>query len=265
MANLARRIPRCCVISLLWASLVSVFGCASTSVYLGADPGMHVAPGGVNGTIPVDPELAGLVRVVAVDMHGRVRDANFRGEPAGRALYLSVDVSGVIAQPTMGVTPGIDFDERLAARRNKIIDVLLMTADFNAETYLARAFANRAMLNVTRNVVSDLSLGASSGLAAISPPAASALGLTGLVLGAGTDQFNNSLYFGETFSAMELVIRAERQHLRGLIRERSQRPYAEYSIADVLADVRRYSETCSVRFGLARLREAAESLARSGL
>jgi hypothetical protein len=248
---------------LIIAALVT--GCASTSVYLGADPGVHVSPSGVNGSIPVDPELEGLVRIVPIDMHGRVRGSNFRGEPAGRSLYLSVDISGLIAQPGLGVARGSDFDERLATRRNQIVDVLLIVSDHNAETYLARAFANRAALTTSRNVARDVSLGVTSGLAAVGSPAASALGLAGLVLGAGVDEMNQALYLGETFHAMELVIRAERSAMRRRIRERMGLPYAEYSMADVLADVRRYSEACSVRFGLARLREAAQAAARDGL
>jgi len=239
--------------------VLSAHGCASTSVYLGADPGMHVAPRDV---IPIDPDLNGLVRVVPIDMHGRVRTDQFRGEPSGRSLYLSVDIGGLVAQPALGVTPGPDFNERLRERRNKIIDVLLIVADHNAETYLSRAFANRAALNSGRNVLRDVSLGATSGLAAVGSPAASAIGLAGLVLGAGVDEMNNSLYLGETFQAMELVIRSERQAMRKRIRERALLTYHEYPMADVLADVRRYSEACSVRFGLARLREAAESAAR---
>ncbi len=257
--------PRC--VHVLLAICLVQFGCASTSVYLGADPGVHVSPHATGGEMPIDAELAGLLCVETIDMHGRVRDASFHGEPSGRALYLSVDVSGLIAQPHLGVPaePAATFDARLAERRNKIIDVLLIVSDHNAETYLSRAFANRAALTTSRNVLRDLSLGATSGLAGAGSPLSSVIGLGGLALGSAVDEMNDSLYMGETFHAMEVLIRGARADLRRRIRERSRLPYAEYDIADVLADMRRYSEMCSVRFGLAKLREAAQAAATSGL
>jgi hypothetical protein len=119
-------------------------------------------------------------------------------------------------------------------------------------------------MNAGRDVFSDIAMGATSGLAVISSPAAPAIGLAGLVVGAGADQMNEALYFGETSHAMEIVIRAGRQALREQIRERAQLGADAYPVVDVLRDVRRYSEMCSVRFGLARLREAAQASARLG-
>ena len=132
-------------------STLTLSGCASTGVYLGADPGMHVPPIERELQIPIDPELQGLIDIRSIDMHGGVTtDAR-----SGRSLYLSVDITGVLARPNLGLGSGDDLQTRLRQRRDKIIDVLLFVSDFNAETYLARAFANRTFIQASDSILQD--------------------------------------------------------------------------------------------------------------
>ncbi len=230
-------------------------GCASTSVYLGSDPGMHVPPIAGELVIPLDPELAGLIDIRSIDMHGGIATE----ARSGRSLYLSVDITGVLAQPNLGLPPGDNLEQRLRQRRNKIINVLLFVSDFNAETYLSRAFANRVFIDAGNTILQDTLMGLSSGAAAAQPQVASALGLSALVIGTAAEQVNTSFYLNQTFQAMETIIRTERELLRQEIRRKMQQhSYDAYSLHDGLSDVRQYSEQCSIRAGLQGLSRIAE-------
>lgn len=236
-------------------TLAALAGCASTSVYLGSDPGMHVPPIAGELEIPIDPELAGLIDIRSIDMHGNVTTDH----SSGRSLYLSVDLTGVLARPNLGLEDGDALDLRLRDRRNDIMSVLLFVSDFNAETYLSRAFANRAFIETGNSVLQDVLAGISTGAATVSPPAAGAVSLSALVIGSAAEQVNASFYLNQTFQAMETVIRTERALLRREIRRRMNvLPYDQYALHDGLTDIRRYSELCSVRAGLQGLARVAE-------
>jgi len=249
------------VVSVL-AAACSVSGCASTGVYLGSDPGMHVPPISATVDVPIDPKLEGLIEVRSVDMHGALT-----GEAStGRSLYLSVDITGVLARPNLGLADGDNLDQRLRRRRNNVVDVLLFISDFNCETYLSRAFANRTFIDASNNVLQDVASGVSSGTAAISPQASAAIGLSALVIGSASDEISSSFYLNQTFQAMETVIRTERSLQRRRIeRKLAAQSYEQYSLHDALSDVRVYSETCSIRAGLQLLAKAAEQDRRNRL
>ena len=235
--------------------VAAMTGCASTSTYLGSDPGMHVPPIESELHIPIDPELVGLIDIRSIDMHGGITTEAH----TGRSLYLSVDITGVLAQPNHGLPSGDELDLRLRQRRNKIINVLLFVSDFNAETYLSRAFANRLFIDTGNTILQESMMGVASGAAAARPELASALGISALVVGTAADQVNTSFYLNQTFQAVETVIRTERELLRRGIRNKMRRlSYDEYSLHDALSDVRQYSEHCSIRAGLQGLSRIAE-------
>lgn len=238
-----------------YALACTMCGCASTGVYLGSDPGMHVPPINRQVDVPIDPELEGLIDVRSVDMHGALAGDS----STGRSLYLSVDITGVLARPNLGLEVGDDIDKRLRERRNDVIDVLLFVSDFNAETYLSRAFANRAFIDASNNVLQNVASGLSSGAAMVSPQASAAIGLSALVIGSAADEISSAFYLNQTFQAMETVIRTERALQRRAIKRRMQTlSYAEYTLHDALSDIRVYSETCSIRAGLQGLSKVAE-------
>jgi hypothetical protein len=174
-------------------------------------------------------------------------------------LYLSVDIAGVLARPNLALENSDNLQQRLRDRRNDVMDVLLFVSDFNAETYLSRAFANRAFIDAGNNVLQDVLSGLSAGSAALSPSTSAAMGLSALVIGSAADQVNAAFYLNQTFQAMETVIRTERALIRLDIRHKMRlHPYDEYSLHDGLTDIRRYSEQCSIRAGLQGLARVAE-------
>jgi len=203
--------------------------------------------------VAVNPSAAGqLSRIYGVDEPTVLYNACEPGQEAAedpRAAFASL----------LGLEPGDNLDVRLRERRNNVVDVLLFISDFNCETYLSRAFANRAFINVSNNVLQDVASGVTSGAATVSPQASAAIGLSALVIGSATDEISSAFYLNQTFQAMETVIRTERKLQRQDIESKLETlPYEQYSLHDALSDVRLYSETCSIRAGLQLLAKAAE-------
>jgi hypothetical protein len=151
--------------------------------------------------------------------------------------------------------------------RDKAIAYLLGVSDSNCSNFLDRAFANKAGLDISKSLASDMATGVSA-LTAFNTPAISAgLGLTNLVVGKTVDNVNATFYFDKTFQAFEAAVITERTRIKSdIINRQASRPVSstdgsavQYGLFEAMTDIRTYDDACSMRVGLSKLVETASA------
>jgi hypothetical protein len=162
-------------------------------------------------------------------------------------LYFSVSMADIPSQAS------VDPDER-----DDVTGILAAVSDMNCGNYLFRVFASKSGLDTARNIFKDLSTGVAAGSAPFAPAIASGLSVSSLLLGTTVDNINSTYYFEKTFQAMESAISEQRLKLRKELFDKRGKSIKEYPFMDALADVRGYSDACSIQQGLARLVEMTD-------
>ena len=245
--------------SLIPALAFIAVGCATDS-HLKTESTFHV-PRSVT-TIPVDDDLSNLIKIVPVDqsenlLNGTDDDSSSsKRDPTKQVLYFSVDVTELMGRYNLGMTN--PTNAQLEEKRNRIIDVLLNVSDQNHQTYMSRFFAAQLNVSAARGVVQKVLDAAGASTALVSGEVTAGLNLSNLLIGGLYDEFESIVFVNKTFQAMEKAIEAKRLQLRGDIEKKKTTPYPEYSIQQVLSDIRQYGETSSLRAGIEQLLSLAE-------
>jgi hypothetical protein len=187
---------------------------------------------------------------------GENLDSKDDGSNREECLYISADIRNLIARPFLYK----DTDDERKELQMQIVKLLLHISDHNCSTYLDRVFANKATTQSGTKTIQDILTGLTTGTAIPAPQAATALGLTNLVLGKITENVNEQFFFNKAFSAMEAGIEAKRKALKTGIEQKlfSNHKYVEYTIHDSLSDVRQYNYICSINAGVAELQRLAQ-------
>lgn len=234
-----------------------MFGCADTATYLKSEPSANFKSGQM---MPLPVRLQGLMQLNCT----KTEEVYFRDESAKtRCIYMSaefVDVkSDELARPVEPLQLGgpVENVPPEPSELNLVIDTLLSISDFNCSNFRHRAFANKAGLDSTKNLLQDLATAASAGTAPFSGPVASAFSGVNLLVGKGVDNFNATYFYDKTFQAMDAAIGAERAKARAYIDARRETP--GYTLVRALSDIKAYDDACSIKSGLSRLVSLAES------
>lgn len=237
---------------------VLVSGCAGTSQYLRSQPTAYYTEPASTITL-MDPDLAALFKVKCMRAHPL--DPLIKADQQSpQCLYVAVDASQIKTDSSVS-----------RSLRDKAIAYLLTVSDSNCSNFLDRAFANRAGMDISKSLASDIATGVAA-LAAFNTPAVSAgLGLTNLVVGKTVDNINSTFYFDKTFQAFEAAVITERARLKSdIINRQANRPListdssaVQYGLFEALADLRTYDDACSMRVGLSKLVETASALKKA--
>jgi hypothetical protein len=238
---------------LLTSLVVLVAGCANTAEYLRSQPVTHFPAA---ATVKVPDELKSLL--VLHCMKDQDTSYSEKNTTTKECLYVSADASNI--------TSTLPKTEE-AAVRDKAITFLTSLSDLNCSNFLHRAFAQKAGLDFTKSLISDLSTGASAGTAHASPSTSAALSIANLVVGKGVESFNATYYFDKTFQALESAIAAERLRIKTYITAKQAqaadpKSRVKYELVQAISDVRAYDDACSIKSGLSQLVQLADSKKR---
>ncbi|MDO8040312.1 hypothetical protein [Janthinobacterium sp. SUN137] len=239
----------------IFASGILLSGCAGTAEYLRSQPVTHFPSA---ASIAVPENLDRLIKLHC--MRDQTADyVDSGGGPTKECLYVSADAS----QLTKTLLP-----DAATSTRNSAISFLISLSDLNCSNYLQRAFANKAGLDFTKNLIGDVTTAVSAGTVFVSPQLSSALSVTNLVVGKGVETFNSSYYFDKTFQALESAIMAQRIRVKTYIMAKQLRVNSpgsvdNYDMSQALSDIRLYDDSCSIKAGLSQLVQLADSQKQS--
>jgi len=231
-----------CLQIVFWFLFMMVFlsGCGSSSKYMRSEPSTHF-PTKQTMKLPDDiKEYLNLHCTKSEEIKYEDSDSS-----NSECMYISVDASAAT---------GASLDNQKVV---KIVNYLTSVSDLNCSTFLHRAFANKAGMDYTKNLLQDLATGVSAGLVTVSAPASAALDGVNLIVGKSIDNFNTTFYFDKTFQAMEAAIESERAQKRAYIFARKSD--TTYTFVEALADIRAYDDACSIKKGLSHLINIAEN------
>jgi hypothetical protein len=237
--------------TILLATCVTVFlaGCASTANYVHSTPSTLFVDSQL--ALPASETLKDKIQLQCMRYqdHNNLPDAprNLR-----ECLYVTTDASKLLASASKDI-----------AERDEVISYLTAISDFNCSNFMMRAFALRTGMDASKSFLSDLATGASAGTAFSTPALSAGLSLSNLVVGKGVDAITGAYYFGETFSAMESLISAERMRIKRYIRSRQatvDNKFPAYDLRAALSDIRDYDDACSIKFGLGKLKQNADKV-----
>lgn len=172
---------------------------------------------------------------------------------------MTTAASGRVKVASAGATLLTPVDEPdLMRLRNIYYSFLRNIADQNCQTFLGRSFANKASIETARSTFQDLLTGSSAAVATAAPPAAAGLSLVNLFAGKTIDNINSTFYYEKTFQAMAGAIAIERERIKREMDSHKEHAYDTYTIFDLINDLRRYDDACSVRVGVTKLQELAQ-------
>lgn len=151
---------------------------------------------------------------------------------------------------------------RLSVANNA--ETVLLASDYNAEVWLNRVFLNKTSAETFRGLLSDLMVGAGAATAESEHALSSILSVSSFVVGKTVDNFDKNFFAGQSYLAMETAIISKRKQLSAAIRANlHSRSCDDYSIAEVLADIRELDQTCSLKAGMAELQSRAAGTANT--
>jgi hypothetical protein len=233
---------------------VLVSGCAGTAQFLRSQPTTYYAQPSSKIEL-TDADLSQLFKVQC--MRAQPADPFVAADKQSpQCLYVAVDASQIKTDSNVS-----------RSVRDKAIAYLLGVSDSNCSNFLDRAFANKAGLDISKSLASDMATGVSA-LTAFNTPAISAgLGLTNLVVGKTVDNVNATFYFDKTFQAFEAAVITERTRIKSdIINRQASRPVSstdgsavQYGLFEAMTDIRTYDDACSMRVGLSKLVETASA------
>lgn len=226
-------------------AILSIAGCANTSEYLRSQPVTEFySP---NEVIEVPGELQGLVTARCAKHQGTVIGHEANNKNA--CLYISVDASNLMKDISAAKRTDV---------RDLAISFLMSASDMNCSNFLHRAFANRAGMELSNGMTSDLATGLSAGTAHATPALSAALSIGNLIVGKGTENITSAYYQDKTFQALDAAIEANRLSIKARILTKQQNARKKtdpvpYDLVQSLSDIRNYDDACSVKGGLSRL------------
>jgi len=139
--------------------------------------------------------------------------------------------------------------------RNQLGDFLIEIANRNCKNFIARAFAHRAGLDTSRNILKDVATGLAAGTAKTNPAISVGLGVANLFTGSVVDNINATYYLRESFPGMKAAIEASRTRQLTMIYERRSAP-VDYPLWASLTDIGRYADLCSVDAAISEITES---------
>lgn len=261
--------------------------CAMAAVSLaGASCGFRAPPAMVlplTAEVRVERDLEGLIEIRVLDARGVIRSPRKPGEPGrssggmgegvpahapsgyapqadkDRGRYLAADISGILGNPSLKANHECHppDSEAQQGRRNKIVSLLLLLSDINADAYFSLVFGIDAVAEGGRNVLGNLLGGGGAATIPFSAPVALGLSVGGLFVSNTVEQAQSQLFQQKTFEALDAVIRTERARVRRAINAKFAIKYQDYNIYSALADVQYYHDIASLRKGASLLSEAA--------
>lgn len=241
--------------------LAVLSGCAGTAQYMKSQSSTYYKPSTTTSTTTsntseitlADADLAPLFKVKCMKEQDPDR-LDLKNHQSLQCLYVAVDAAQI---NTSEISPAV---------RDKAIAYLIGISDSNCSNFLDRSFANKAGLDISKSLTSDLATGISAVTAFNTPAVSAGLSLANLVVGKTADNFNETFYFKNTFQAFEAAVMTERARIKNdIIIRQASRPAVtsndssavQYGLFEAMADIRSYDNACSMRGGLAKLVDIA--------
>lgn len=229
------------------------YACGSTERFLRPEPAFHINSGQqISLTLPDDIKDSVALRCV-----GNRQVSYTDGLPKpDQCLYISADITKI---------PALLDKFSKESNRDTVARLLISVSDQNCTTFLARAFANKAGIDTTNGILSDLATGGAAGTAAANPAISAGLNVGNLLFGKTTGNFDKTYYAEKTFQAMESAILGERAETKALIVTNLRtKKTSQYTIFDVLGEIKQYDESCSIQHGLLKLASVADENRKAG-
>jgi cell division septation protein DedD len=238
--------------SLLFVLIPLCLACGSTERFLRPEAAFHVNTG-TQLTLALPTEIKDSVSLRCIGTRSvKYSDG---GTQADQCMYISADVTRLTE-----MIPQFSNKDN----RNMIAALLLSVSDQNCQTFLARAFANKAGLDASNGIISDLATGGAAGTAAALPGISAGLSVANLIVGKTVGNFDKTYYAEKTFEAMESSILGERASRKAGIIDNLKKETTDYTIFDALGEVRQYDEACSIQRGLLKLSSIADNARADG-
>lgn len=245
-----------------WAG--STGGCASRGLGERAyQAEMAIVP--VNGReITVSTHLEQYVSIIQVDRKGKVRPASSEaGATPAQLLYLYtiMDVSKALANPGLGETA---VGDAWRAKRREFAHIGLAVCDLNHEIFFNRMFAFSKTGNVLRDTTKTLFLGGAGTAAIFEGVAGTAIAAAGLGVDAAWSEINAEFFYNKTIDAIDRAVQSERGLLRQQVLDKIEADggaVPQYTIPLLIADLRQYANTSSLRFVSQVINESADETA----
>lgn len=177
--------------------IIGLSGCSNTASYLRSQPVIFFPNTPTNIKTPLGLDIT--LNCITPE------ESTSKTSPPNQCRYLSTDLSQLPA----------DFNSDTSS--HKVISFLLSISDFNCSNFLNRAFANKAGMDFSKNMLSNLATGVSAGTVFVNPSLSAILNVSNLVATSGVESFNATYYYDKTFQAMETAIISERLDIRTYI------------------------------------------------
>ncbi len=254
--------------SILFLACISVAGCSSVDNYTRPENSFYIPKSKLENSVNTSIEKeANKIKTDCAPNLGTLGWLNDDSKDILGCRYYSVDLTNILEQFTSEKQKEIKAQQKkdnpssneLADLRNHYISYLLNIADQNCETFLNRAFANKAGMDTTKNIFQDVLTGSSAGLANSLPSFSAALGFGNLLFGKTVDHINSTFFIQSAFQAIGSAIYLERSKIKEEILLKTLNTYQKYTIYDSLSDLRRYESACSIRIGVGKLQILAEN------
>ncbi|GEM_PF-5852592 len=210
----------------------------------------------------IDPSIRGLVGIYSVNREGKITRAAWDDVDTGAAGsvedmindivpydYLAVDVSAVVANPSLGVrADAADRDAEIKRRRNMIADVIIFAADHNYNLYMHRVLAFNRTRQISNNILNTI-FNSGEVIAGLADGSVAA-GIAGaqLAVNSVNSEIDSQLFFDKSVEAIDKILRSERQAMLLELDRRLGLSIEDYSVTELLRDLEVYSETASFRF-----------------
>jgi hypothetical protein len=148
-------------------------------------------------------------------------------------------------------------DATLRRYRNETVTEMMMQSDRICDRHLASIFGTQASVGLSTDIAGSL---LSGGAAIASGIAARNLTAGAAMVGATKSHISADVYQGKVATAINLIIRKERNATRAVLRSNQSCSPSTYTAAEAVQDTLNYHNMCSFEYGLSELvREASDT------
>lgn len=218
---------------------LSLAGCSYLSHPMFVRPSTFIAPTTAQ-SVPISVASAATVSTVNVECLKQDDDKT--------CLYAAVNATEALQKVTT------------KAEADFLIYYLISLSDANCASFTQRAFTGKAIAEINKSVLSDLTTGGAASTVYAVPGLSVGLSVTNLFVGKSIDEVDKTLYASNTFQALESAIQASRATIKKTLLENLNKGSDDprTRLASAFSDLHAYDDACSFKAGLTSLVKIAE-------